>query len=151
MGVVLSPFWGVFAVICVWIVLHCVVTYYFLKLFLGRRWSCGVGHGCAGNGRPGKYAVYVLAIAGFKDFCKTSCSYCWLDWRNSASILWQRYVRMAVFCRNNGVATVMIFVAVNLKNAVEFLECAETYSAMQLKKSCLQFICVNASCFLESR
>ena len=41
--------------------------------------------------------------------------------------------------------------AVDLKNAVEFLEFAEAYSALQLKKACLQFICVNCSHFLEAR
>jgi hypothetical protein len=34
---------------------------------------------------------------------------------------------------------------------VEFLEFAEAYSADQLKKSCQQFVCVNAACFLEGR
>ena len=38
-----------------------------------------------------------------------------------------------------------------LRNVVEFLEFAEAYSADQLKKSCQQFICVNAACFLEGR
>ena len=40
---------------------------------------------------------------------------------------------------------------VTLRNVVEFLEFAEAYCADQLKKSCLQFICVNAVCFLEGR
>lgn len=38
-----------------------------------------------------------------------------------------------------------------LRNAVDFLEFSEAYSACHLKKCCLQFICVNASCFLEAR
>lgn len=38
---------------------------------------------------------------------------------------------------------------VTLRNVVEFLKFAEAYCADQLKKSCLQFICVNAACFLE--
>lgn len=44
-----------------------------------------------------------------------------------------------------------LFLSVNLRNAVELLEFSETYYAQQLKNSCLQFICVNASCFFEGR
>ena len=40
---------------------------------------------------------------------------------------------------------------VTLRNVVELLEFSEAYGADQLKKSCLQFICVNAACFLEGR
>ena len=39
----------------------------------------------------------------------------------------------------------------DLRNAVDLLEFSEAYCAEQLKKTCLQFICVNAACFLEGR
>ena len=41
--------------------------------------------------------------------------------------------------------------AVTLRNVPELLEIADTYSASQLKSSCLQFISVNAAALLEAR
>ncbi len=69
------------------------------------------------------------------------------------SILWLKLVSCSTYvlyiylsaCELN------IYNLVDLRNAVDFLEFAETYSACQLKKSCFEFICVNASFFLEER
>ncbi len=41
--------------------------------------------------------------------------------------------------------------AVSLRNVSEMLEFSVAYSAMQLKKACLKFMCVNASVLLEGR
>ncbi|XP_064404443.1 inhibitor of Bruton tyrosine kinase-like isoform X2 [Halichondria panicea] len=41
--------------------------------------------------------------------------------------------------------------SLTLRNVPELLEIADTYSASQLKSSCLQFICVNAAALLEAR
>jgi len=39
----------------------------------------------------------------------------------------------------------------NLKNVGDILEFAVAYSAIQLKTSCLQFICMNSASLLEGR
>ncbi len=41
--------------------------------------------------------------------------------------------------------------AVTLRNVSEVLEFAVAYSASQLKRACLKFMCVNASALLEGR
>lgn len=71
------------------------------------------------------------------------------------NMLWLRFVSQFIQCilkiKIKQKKYIVCFITVNLKNAVDFLEFAETYSAQQLKKSCLQFICVNSACFLEAR
>lgn len=43
------------------------------------------------------------------------------------------------------------FYLVTLKNVADIAQFAVMYGADQLKKACLQFICINAACLLEGR